>query len=1053
MSLAAKLAVQANTRRVGGARGTPRNSGGAPILEARTQAITRPQSQCYPNRRTLVVRGVNGAAMKCGPKANGCKQGCAGGQQCACGAACAPPSGTIPAAIGRRDVGAAALARLYRDARAGPRGNYKNPCSPHGRQWGQNVSASETMAQLRGEAACTAGISGSDSSESQNCSSALLQGRLCNDLGGSVGAINNGSRAHARQCAALEVLPPLAGYGQVQNSQVKLCGLRLPTVKRQGPLSGSELVAMTADCERRAQQVEWNTQHWCGGAAQQAADRNAETTFLGSEYSVLIEGELTLADVEAAEAAIVVQGGTVIRGVQIGTAVTSIGNASDDDTTAPFYNQTSLASVEFKDPANSQCVTIGGHAFRGCSALTGIDLDGIVTIGIRAFQGAGLESFTAPASLSAIPNNICNSAGPLSTVDLSAYTGTTIGAGAFDGDDSEFTTITIPSTVTQILQNALQGPNLVTVVIEANANGDTLDIGQGAFANCFALTTLTFGSGPARQITRQSDSFTNSGLETAMDTGNLPASFTVPLNTAIPIIATTGDTVTTFDDGTYSWNTATLNGSTLEKSQHTIAAALFGGNPTTIAIGNTVTSIGSNLAQDNTNLETLTFKGTSACETIGANAFSGCTSVTTITLPNTVTSIDANAFDGCTSLATITGGLPTSLSTVGANAFDGCASLTTITIPDTVTSIGANAFDGCTSLATLTINVDALNETGSGTKAIGNEAFNDCPLTLATFTNGGAERIIDVGSAGNLAFTAPAQLVEAVADGTANQLTVANGSTDYTPGTIFTGNGGGLSYSSATSITTDVVAAAIAELYPETLVGVEIGPRVTAIGMDAFFNDEVPGAGTLASLTFNTDAGAANVTIGASAFSATALTSLVLPARVAPTVPGFQIAAFSDCLSLASADLSALLGDVGGDMFSGCSALASCTLPINASNRVLGDNAFENCTTLASIGITHHFESIGANAFDGCTSLATLTVAFDNLLVTSSGTKAIGDDAFNACPLNSVTFTSAGGGIKTIEVGTGDNPAFDAPASLVAAITAGIGADPSTLEVTNGDEY
>jgi hypothetical protein len=78
-------------------------------------------------------------------------------------------------------------------------------------------------------------------------------------LGGNVGAINNGSRAHARQCAALEVLPPLTGYEQVQNSQVKLCGLRLPTVKRLGPLSGSELVAMTADCERRAQQVTWNT--------------------------------------------------------------------------------------------------------------------------------------------------------------------------------------------------------------------------------------------------------------------------------------------------------------------------------------------------------------------------------------------------------------------------------------------------------------------------------------------------------------------------------------------------------------------------------------------------------------------------------------------------------------------------------------------------------------------------------------------------------------------------------------------------------------------------
>jgi hypothetical protein len=285
MSLAAKLAVQANTRRSGGSNGTPRNSGGAPILEARSLAVTRPQAHQFPNRRTQIVRGVNGAAMKCGPKANGCKMGCSGTPACACGAACDNISSPIPASMGRRDVGSGALYRLARDARVGARGSDKNPCSPYGRTNGRSMSSGEFTAQLRGEAACTAGISGTASSDMQNCSAALMLGRACQDLGGNVGAINNGSRQHGLECDALDVLTPEAGYVQVQNSVVKLCNLRLPTVKRQGPMSATELTAMTGDCERRAQQVQWNTQHWCGNHTETAAASVVSedlTTFIGA---------------------------------------------------------------------------------------------------------------------------------------------------------------------------------------------------------------------------------------------------------------------------------------------------------------------------------------------------------------------------------------------------------------------------------------------------------------------------------------------------------------------------------------------------------------------------------------------------------------------------------------------------------------------------------------------------------------------------------------------------------------------------------------------------
>ena len=319
MSLAAKLAVQVNQkkfnqgnpqrlaawrneRQYNNNRQQPRNYQGDPVMEAKSLAMTAPQCQQFPNPGTRTVRGAGGQAMRCGPKANGCKSGCSGSEhQVACGAACANPAAAIPASIGRRNVGAAALARLTQDARTQQARLLKNPCSPHGREWGRNVSEGERIAQLRGEAACTAGVTATLSpdmteterlralrqAQSQNCAASLLQGRLCNDLGGNVGAVNSGERRHARDCGALDVLPPEPGYVQNQTDKVKVCKRRLPTVKRMTPLSGSELIQMTADCERRAQQIVWNNDFWCGGAVQTGSGSGGvsaeedQTTFIG----------------------------------------------------------------------------------------------------------------------------------------------------------------------------------------------------------------------------------------------------------------------------------------------------------------------------------------------------------------------------------------------------------------------------------------------------------------------------------------------------------------------------------------------------------------------------------------------------------------------------------------------------------------------------------------------------------------------------------------------------------------------------------------------------
>ena len=69
------------------------------------------------------------------------------------------------------------------------------------------------------------------------------------------------------------------------------------------------------------------------------------------------------------------------------------------------------------------------------------------------------------------------------------------------------------------------------------------------------------------------------------------------------------------------------------------------------------------------------------------------------TIPSSVTSIDTDAFHGRSKLTNII--IPSSVTNIGQFAFRDCNSLTNIIIPASVTSIGSSAFSECSSLTTI----------------------------------------------------------------------------------------------------------------------------------------------------------------------------------------------------------------------------------------------------------------------------------------------------------------------------------------------------------------
>ena len=302
----------------------------------------------------------------------------------------------------------------------------------------------------------------------------------------------------------------------------------------------------------------------------------------------------------------------------------------------------SLTSVTI--PAS--VTSIGRWAFEYCSSLTSVTIPASVTsIGDGAFAGV------APATLvaAAVPSGMLKT--NLTSVVIPEGV-PSIGASAFK-NCSSLTSVTIPNSVTMIVSNAFEGvvpemliasrfpagsgmsaKKLTTVIVPEG----TKSIAAEAFAGCSALTSVTIPS----SVTEIGE-----GAFTGVELERLVAPF-LPngMSTAKLTEVTLTTAATVISEEAFAGNTV-LQSIVLPAGVTSIGARAFAGCSALerATIPSSVTEIGAGAFRECTGLTEVVFA--EGLTKIGDEAFWGCSAVEEMVLPASVTKLGDRVFTGC----------------------------------------------------------------------------------------------------------------------------------------------------------------------------------------------------------------------------------------------------------------------------------------------------------------------------------------------------------------------------------------------------------------------
>jgi hypothetical protein len=625
---------------------------------------------------------------------------------------------------------------------------------------------------------------------------------------------------------------------------------------------------------------------------------------------------------------------------------------------------------------------IGAEAFGSCSNLVSVSIPhGVKDMGRDAFAWCGsLASISIPGSVTRMGDGAFYGCCSLTSVTI-PHGVTRIEKWTFSGCCS-LTSVTIPGSVTRIEDAAFAGCNSLTSI---TIPGSVTSIGDRAFHDCSHLKHLTVEW--AEPLSIPDDVFEEVPLKSV--TLHVPAG-TKPLYEAAGCWKQFG-TIAEPSDG-YAQTAIEGTELTWSLSNRTLIVSGNGAMPD----WNTRAVSDPPWFNDRDKISFVIIKN--GVTTIGARAFSGCSSLTSVTIPHSVTSIGECTFFGCSSLEHLTVEWPEPLS-----------------IPDDV-------FEEVP-LKSATLHVPA------GTKPLyeADEYWKQFG-TIAEQSTGYAQTAIE-----------GTNLTWSLSDGT---LTVSgNGAmpdwntyefppwSDYYDeiSSVMIGNGvtriGDGTFDRCRSLTsvfipgcvTSIGTGAFFDCPSLTSIEVETGNPSFSSADGVLFNSDktvllcCPGG-----KTGNYDIPHGVAHIGEIAFAGcSGLTSISIPHGVAD----IGEMAFGGCSGLTSVYIPSSVTDIGDGAFAGCSSLTSVTVPQGVTR--IGKVFFYECSSLASVTIPHSVTDIGEGAFYGCRSLTSVTVphsvtrieayAFYNcshlehLTVEWPEPLSIPDDIFEEVPLKSVT--------------------------------------------------